>query len=480
MDQLNFWGYVFIGIYIAVMLIFAYLTSKKASQSVESHFLAGRSMHPAVIAVSFLAASASAGVFLGEPGLAYEVGLPALWAPLPLVTGYIVTAMLYTTRLRKLSVSMSTYTLPDFLGSRYNSDAVRIILALITIIFYTVTMIAQFTGAGILFNTFLGIPFNVSVIGFSVIIAIYVSIGGFRAIANMDTINAIPMVLFSLILIIVTLVMTGGMSGLSAGLTEIGPELSQMFEPSMYSPWGIVGLYVFWIIIFMSNPYLSTKLMAMRDTKKSTMRIYLYMVLVLGLIINLTYIVGLGGRVLYPDIENPDYATVTMAVEFLPAVLAAFLMIGVLAAIISTLNALLLLVGQSVSEDIYRKTFNPNASDKSVLRITKVTIAITTIVIMIFTVWRTPDLLAIFIYVGTSGVGIAVAPQLLIGLFWKRATKWGALMSMLIGVPFYSALVLFSDLGTFVEILLGAIVSFSTMIIVSLFTSPPKDNKLNF
>src|SRR5699024_8721561 len=159
------------------------------------------------------------------------------------------------------------------------------------------------TGAGILFNTFLDIPFNVSVILFAALVGIYVSFGGFRAVASMDTINALPMILFSAILIVLTLIMTGGMPGLSSKLFELGPELTQVFEPTMYSPLGIVGLYVFWIIIFMSNPYLSTKLMAMRDTKRNTMRIYLYIVLVVGLIINLTYIVGLGGRALFPNLE---------------------------------------------------------------------------------------------------------------------------------------------------------------------------------
>src|SRR5699024_5036894 len=116
-----------------------------------------------------------------------------------------------------------------------------------------------------------------------------------------------PMIFFSVILIVLSLVLTGGMSGLSSRLSEIGPELSNMFEPSMYSPWGIVGLYVFWTLIFISNPYLSTKFMAMRSSGRSTMRTFLYVTLVIGLILNLNYIIGLAARVLLPDISNVDY-----------------------------------------------------------------------------------------------------------------------------------------------------------------------------
>lgn len=478
MNSLVFWGYSFLAVYLLGMVVIGYFSSKKASEGLESHYLGGRSMPPAVIAITFVTASTSAGVFLGEPGLAYELGLSALWAPLALVTGLILTTILYTSRLRQFTIKMGALTIPDYLGKRYDSGAVRVVLALLIIIFYTVAMMAQFKGAAILFNTFLGIPFNIGLIIFGVIVAIYVSVGGFRAIAWTDTVQAIPMILFSLVLIITTLVLTGGLSGLSDRLFEIGPALTNTFEPTMYSPWGIVGLYVFWTLIFISNPYLSTKFMAMRSSDRPSMRTFLYITLGLGLIINLNYIVGLGARVLLPDLGNADYATIMMAVEYLPAVVAAFLMIGVLSAVMSTIDSFLLLVGQAIAEDIYRKTFNPKASEKSILRLTQVVIVIVTLVVVALTLWKTPEFLAIFIYVGTSGVGIAVAPQLLIGLFWERATKWGALMSMLIGVPFYSALVLFSDIGTFVQILLGAIVAFATMIIVSLFTSPPKEEVL--
>ena len=174
-----------------------------------------------------------------------------------------------------------------------------------------------------------------------------------------------------------------------------------------------------------------------------------------------------------------DYATITMAIEFLPPVIAAIMMVGILSAVMSTIDSLLLVVGTAISEDIYRQTFKPDASEKSILRLTQIVIIVVTLVVMLLTIWNTPEFLAIIFYVGTSGVGIAVAPSLLIGLFWEKATKWGALMSMLIGVPFYSLLVLFSNLGTFVEILIGAVVAFATMLIVSLFTAPPKDVVLN-
>src|SRR5699024_5370721 len=134
------------------------------------------------------------------------------------------------------------------------------------IIFYPVVMIAQFKGAAVLFNVVLGIPFNFSIILFGAIIAIYVSLGGFHAIAWTDVIQGVPMILFSLILIVISLVLTGGLSGLDSRLSEIGPDLASVFGTADYSPWGIVGLFVFWTVIFISNPYLSTKFMAMKSS----------------------------------------------------------------------------------------------------------------------------------------------------------------------------------------------------------------------
>src|SRR5699024_10424547 len=118
-----------------------------------------------------------------------------------------------------------------------------------------------------------------------------------------------------------------------------------------------------------------------------SMRTFLYVTLIMGLIINLNYIIGLAARVFIPDqVVDADYATIQMAIEFLPPVVAAILMVGILSAVMSTLDSLLMIVGTSISEDIYRKTLKPNTSEKQVIKITQISIVVVTIIVMILTI----------------------------------------------------------------------------------------------
>lgn len=474
MTSVAVWGYVMLAVYTLGVLTITLITRRTAGRGVEQHYLGGRSMSPFLVAVTFVLASTSAGAFVGEPGLAYAKGLPSLWATLSIVVGLTGATILFASRLRHFTAVSQSVTIPSFLGRRYESPALRIITAVVIGFFYTVSLIAMYRGATILFTEVLNVPPKIALAVFTLLVAVYVGFGGFRAVTWTGTVQGLPMILFSVVLIGITLVATDGLSGLSEGLGRIDPALTSFFEGEIFSPAGVVGLYVFWTVVFSSNPHLATKFMALRDGRRPTMAVVLVTVLVLTAIINLNYIIGLGARVMMPDLDRPDFATIRMAIELLPAPITAILMVGILAAIMSTVDAMLLSIGTSVGEDIYRSSLRPEASDQSVLRITRLTVFVVSLIVLIFLLWRTPDFLAIFLVIGMTGVGLALGPPMLAGLFWRRATKVGALSSVVVGVPFYGILVSITDISPYAATLYGALVSFPVMVLVSLFSSGPR------
>ncbi|MFD1037282.1 sodium/solute symporter [Virgibacillus byunsanensis] len=475
MEPLIMWGYIVLVVYLIILLVIGYISSKKAKLNVEQHYLGGRSMPAIVVAITFVTASTSAGAFMGEPGLGYSVGMPSLWTSITIIPGLIFATLIFSKKLHAFSVVTNSVTIPSYLGKRYDSNVLRVALAVVLVLFYGVTMVGLFKGAAILFNAVMGIPMNTALIVFGIIVAIYVSFGGFRAIAWTDVVQSVPMVLFSLILITYSFLKVGGLSGLGERLADIDPSLTNMFEPTLYSPLGVIGLYVFWMIVFSSNPYLSTKFMALKDSRKKTMRTFLITVLIFTAILNLNFIIGLAARPLLPNLGEPDFATIEMAILLLPPIIAAILMIGILSAVLSTIDAILLVIGTSVGEDIYKHSINPNATDQQVINVTRIAIVLVTFVVVIFSLWKTPDLLALLMYVGLSGVGIAIAPSLLTGLFWRKASKTGALASLFIAVPFYGYINMATSINPYVGILYGTVVAFGIMIVVSAFTKPPND-----
>jgi SSS family transporter len=461
------------------MLVIGWFASKSASKGMLEHGLGGRSMHPLLIAFSYIASSTSASIYMGEPAMAYHIGWPAFWVTIAIIPGMVIPALLLTSRLRKYSLRLDTMTIPSYLGERYGSDAVRVILALVIVIFYTFPLMAQYKGASILFESILGIPSTVGLVLFTLIVGFYVAVGGFRAVVWTDAIQAIPMLIFSAVLIGVCYVWVGGLSGLNAQLQQIDPTLMGVFDAEVFTPAGVIGSYIFWFIVFISNPYLSIRFMAIRDTGKRSMGTFLIATLLMATLINSNYFIGLVGRVALPGLADADYATIQMAINFLPAFIAAFMMIGIVSAMMSTIDSILLVVGTAVSEDIYRRTINKAAPDKLVLLITRLTIIAVTLVVFGLSIAKPPEFLFIIMNIGLSGVGIAVASPLLVGLFWDKASKAGALASIVVGVCLYSYLILFTPTNFWVTVGIGAVTGLVVMIAVSAVTAPPSDEILD-
>src|SRR5699024_8750778 len=161
----------------------------------------------------------------------------------------------------------------------------------------------------------------------------------------------------------------------------------------------------------------------------------------LSTLIHLNLLIGISGRALLPNIAEADFATIEMALAYLHPILSAILMVGILSAVMSTVDSIVLVIGTAIAEDIYLENINPTASDQAVLRVTRITIFIVSLIVLIALLWRTPEFLAIIIYIGFAGVGIAVSPSLLMGLFWSRATKAASLSSIVISIPFYGYLI---------------------------------------
>lgn len=436
------------------------------------YYLGGRSTPTVVLAFSYVTSSVSATAFMGDPGIMSTIGWPYYWIVIAIIPGLILPAVILMRKMRMQADKLGSLTIPEYLGQKYESTMLRLIIAGVISLFYIFPLVAQFKGAAILLESFIGIDFDVALLVITGIILFYVIVGGLRSVAWTDFVQGFPMLIISLVLLVISLNAVGGFNGLEERLAAINPEMLNVVEndkpDAQMTGIGIIGNFVFWCVIFISQPYLCSRFLAIPNVSRRTIGIFLITTLVLTVIYNSFYIAGLTGRVLFPEAEA-DYLTVTMAINLLPDYAAAFMMIGIFAAMMSTATSVLLVIGQAIGRDFYSKTINKQASPKKEVMVTRIAIFIVAILCMVFNYVSLPKFLSIFFYLGMSGIGSCIGVPLFAAIVWDKATKEGAITSSLVGPVSYMIFTYAIGVNFWVSCLLAVVSAAVVMITISLY-----------
>ena len=464
---------LFFAAYLVFVTFIAWWSSRATSGAAADvdYYLGGHQTPTVVLAFSYVTASVSAAAFMGDPGVMSTIGWPYYWIVIGIIPGLVLPAVLLMRKMRLQADKLGSLTVPEYLGQRYNSKALQLIIAGVVSIFYIFPLVAQFKGGAILLESFTGISFDLGLFIITALIIFYVIAGGLRSVAWTDFVQGFPMLVISIILLAVSLNAVGGFTGLEEKLAAINPDMLRVVEAdkpdAQMTLSGIIGNFVFWCIIFVSQPYLCSRFLAIPNVSRKTIGIFLITVLVLTVIYNSFYIAGLTGRVLFPD-ADPDHLTVTMAINLLPQWLAAMMMIGIFAAMISTATSILLVVGQSIGRDFYSQTINKNASPQKEVLVTRIAVFIVAIIVMLFNYVNPPKLLSIFLYLGLSGIGSCIGVPLFTAIVSDRGTKKGAIGSAISGPVSYVIFCYGLSINFWVSCLLAVLVAAVVMVTFSL------------
>ena len=188
-------------------------------------------------------------------------------------------------------------------------------------------------------------------------------------------------------------------------------------------------------------------------------------------------IIGAYARVTYPDLARVDYAFPTVVMNALPSFIAAIVIVGIISAILSTASTMLVISSQCTGYDIYKKLVNPNASEKSVLKISRVTMVICSLLAIVVAYFAQTVSSILFLWSSAFAMmGAGVLPSLLGTFYWKRANSYGCLASMILGFGSTAAMYLWPALKpawAVHPILPGLVLSIAAFVIVSLLTKAP-------
>ena len=162
-------------LYLAATFYFAYLAHRKSSKTgfMEDFFVAGRSIGPWVLGLTWIATAASGGTFIGSPALGHTFG----WSVMLWICSYMVVATtgfgLFGKRIAELGRRTGALTFPDLLRDRFESQAIGTVSGVTIIILYIAYLVAQYVAGARVIEAVLGVPYHWGVVGFALTVSIY-------------------------------------------------------------------------------------------------------------------------------------------------------------------------------------------------------------------------------------------------------------------------------------------------------------------
>ena len=451
----------------------------KESGDLKGYYVAGKRLPAWVIAFSSNATGESAWLLLGLTGMGYAIGVHAFWVILGEVLG-VASAWVWVARpFKEYTDRFDSITVPDYLTDRFRdtSHVFRWISALIILSMVMAYTAAQLTGSGKAFDSFLGTGYTEGVwIGLGIVL-FYTTVGGFKAVAYSDFLQGVLMLGCLLTLPFVGIAAAGGWSEMIAGLEAADPALLRPMGQYGVGPAGIASAFGFVAIgfAFLGSPQLLTRFMAARDQKQIIEGGFWAVLCVIGFDVG-AVLGGMSGRTLFPGLADPETILPEMSAALFPAFFTGVFLVVVLAAIMSTVDSLLLLASSVVVRDILQKAMGIEASERTLSNLARaVTVVIGAVGLLV--ALTEPRAIFYFVLFAWSGIACAFTPVVICSLFWKRTTKPGAVAGMIGGFVVTVVWTIwfkerFFDLY---EMVPGFIVGFACTIVVSLMTDVDRD-----
>jgi len=423
--DLHTWSWIFLAAYIGL--------------GADDFAVARRSYGPLILALAFASTAASGATFLGLPGLTYSYGMSTIWLAFLYPVGIYLGVLICQRTIGREGNAAGTRSIPEYLGERYQSEALRVSAAIFSLmlLFY---LAGQLVAGLIMFEIMLGIPKMIALGITTVVLLAYVTLGGAHADILTDGVQGFLMLILAVAIIF--LFLTGfGVGGLDALLDILGGQdrrLLRMFNPEVpitASPWAMFSIVVAHIPLGLL-PHIGNKLWALKDERSRSR--FLILAFTFGLVLPGIALGGATARAVLGDSllgGGANTALPALFIEMFPSWLAALLGVGVLAAVMSTADGLVISTSQVFANDIYRRSIAPRmhqdlseeALDQNVLLLSRVVTALTLVGSAVLA-WFVMDMnIALLVWAGIGGFIAALAGPLVLGSVWSGVSRAGAL-----------------------------------------------------
>ncbi|WP_324826841.1 sodium/proline symporter PutP [Qipengyuania zhejiangensis] len=431
-----------LALYFILMLSIGLWAWKRSTDTSEGYLLAGRNLPPAVAALSAGASDMSGWLLLGLPGALYASGLVEAWIGIGLFLGALVNWIVVAPRLRKQTEDLgNSLTIPEFLANRFPSHAIalRIVSALIVVVFFSVYTAAGLVGGGKLFETsFAGLMPGLGMSDYTLglwitalVVLAYTMVGGFLAVSLTDFVQGLIMVIALILMPLVVMFGPGGSAGGSLADVPVPGFLSLTQGLTVL---GFISA-VTWGLGYFGQPHIIVRFMAI-DTLANVRKARTIGMSWMGVALLGSIGIGIAGRAYVERnglvVDDPETIFIVLANLLFHPLITGFLLAALLAAIMSTISSQLLVASSSLTEDFYKLFFRKNAGERESVNVGRICVALVALAAIVIANDPESEVLGL-VSNAWAGFGAAFGPLIVLSLTWDRMTGAGALAGLVTG-----------------------------------------------
>lgn len=427
------WEFAAVLIYFA-LLIFVAIRSYKRQLTDTDFIIGNRSMNFWLTALAAHASDMSSWLFMGYPAMIYLLGLHQAWAGIGLLLFMFLNWQLIAPRVRTATEQYNSLTFSSFFENRLGdaSGWIRVFTAIMLFVFYTIYISAALVGMGLVLDTLFGVDYHLGVVIGVLIVVPYVFVGGYLTLAWIDLFQGMFLLAVIVFVPLYLLPGVGGFGGIAEALAakNLSASLFEDFSPK--SLFNTFFLTIGWGLGYFGQPHIITKFMGIRNISeigKSRIVGMSWMTIALSA----ATLIGLVGIPFFTEsLTTASEVFILMVRQSFPAFLVGLILCAIFAATINAMSSMVLVLSSSLTEDLYKKLINPRASPQRLLKISRLSVIVVSIIALLIAIVRLDTIYGLVLY-AWSGLGASFGPLLLLCLYMRKITKYGAWTGILIG-----------------------------------------------
>ncbi|WP_392552459.1 sodium/proline symporter PutP [Orbus wheelerorum] len=471
-------------IYIVGMIAIGFFAFR-ATKNFGDYILGGRKIGSFVTALSAGASDMSGWLLMGLPGAVFLYGISQSWIAIGLTIGAYLNWLLIAGRLRVFTeVNHNSLTLPDYFSRRFNdsSSLLRLISAIIILVFFTIYCASGVVAGAKLFQSTFGLSYGWAMLAGAGATFAYTFIGGFLAVSWTDTVQA-SLMMFALILTpIMVMISCGSFDNSIESIHHLNPNYLNLF--SGMDTIAIISL-LGWGLGYFGQPHILARFMAAdsHQVMKNARRISMtWMILCLMGAITVGFF-GIAYFSNHPQVAylindgKQERIFIELSKLLFNPWIAGILLAAILAAVMSTLSCQLLVCSSAITEDLYRAFFRPKAKQKELVWVGRMMVLLVAVIAILLAINPNNSVLDLVSH-AWAGFGAAFGPIIIFSVFWRRMTRNGALIGMLVGA-FTVLLWIKFEWWNLYSLIPGFVFSSVAIIMISLLGKKPENDVLN-
>lgn len=407
-------------LYLVGMLLIGVYSNRK-QKNMEDYYVAGRKAGTFSVTCLWLSSWIGGASIVGTATRAYDLGITAIWYVAIISVSLVIFAFTFTKLIKRISDKLQTVTYPEFIESRYDSKT-RVAATICTVLGMTAFVASQFLAGGTMLSVLTGWDLKISFLVVVVVITVYTSIGGLLAVTYTDWFQVMLLFLGIVILGIPLCILN-----LDGGIQAMGTLPNSYFNLGSWGWGSIIALGLSTLFSFFTGMDGYTRCIAAKDEKTARRGALIAAAGIFIIAVSATFL-GLSAKLILPDLSDSSSVLASLIIHVFPTGIRGLIIVGIMAAIMSTADISMLTASTNITKDIYQRYRNPNASEKQLKYLSIGSSLIIGILGALFAWYRQDIINILFIALTVNSAGLFLPTVL--GVCWKKGSSFAAFYSI--------------------------------------------------